>query len=551
LTLTIWLSLIWRRARSAAQIYGKVRPQSGLLINALCDTLMKLAVRAPAFSGLADSDIEALVRGLLDGADGARWLSLASLLPQLAEAAPDAFLHAVETSLQVPGTPVTRLIEETSGSGFAGRCWHSGLLWALETLAWSFARLARVSLILARLSAVPIKGNWGNRPTSSLVALFRTWIPQTAATLEQRIAVLDMLCARYPAVAFQLLDALVNVGHDTATPSSRPEWRDDDAGAGHGVTNQDHYGMLVAAADRMNAMSANHPNRIAALLDKVQDFDEPRIAATLALAEPYTLADANNGDRETIRAALRHKIHWLRNYGPTGKQAFTCVKRLESLYEALEPQDLIVRHTWLFAEGWPRPPARVRDESFDRRGGHLQKLREAALREVYAEKGFAGVGVLAERARGTMTVGATLAGLSLDQTALVDWIAEEAVNLLPTDPLTATFTGLLRWMPTEASAALLRAAVERSRTSGWPPDKLARLLIMAPEGRATWALAESLGPEIEEAYWRQCGPLLWLRDAPEDFCFALERLLTAGRPRTALQLCHLDLKESPPPCLWT
>ena len=481
-----------------------------------------------------------LVRGLLDGADGARWLSLASLLPQLAEAAPDAFLQAVESSLQAPGTAVIRLLEETSGSGFAGRCWHSGLLWALETLAWSPARLARVSLVLARLSAVPINGNWGNTPARSMIALFRTWIPQTAAPLEQRIAVLDTLCARHPTVAFQLLDALVNVGHDTAMSSSRPEWRDDDTGAGHGATPQDHYGMLVAAADRMIAMSADHPERIAALVDKIQDFDEPRIAATLALVDPYTRPDANDSDRERIRAALRHKIHWLRNYGQTGEHAFKGVNRLEVLYQALEPQDVIVRHTWLFAEGWPRPPARVRDETFDRRGGHLEKLREAALREVYAEKGFAGVAELAASARGTMTVGATLAGLSLDRTTLVDWIAREAADLLPSDPLTATFTGLLRWMPTEASDLLLRAVVERARTLGWSPEKLARLLTMAPEERATWDLADGLGPEVEEAYWRQCGPIYWLRDVPEDFRFALQRLLRASRPRTALQLCRFQ-----------
>jgi hypothetical protein len=175
------------------------------------------------------------------------------------------------------------------------------LLWALETLAWSPARLARVSLVLARLSAVPIKGNWGNTPARSLISLFRTWIPQTAAPLEQRIAVLHTLCARYPAVAFQLLDALVNVGHETATPSSRPAWRDDDAGAGDGATNQDLYGMLVAAADRMIAMSAGHPNRIAALLDKIQDFDEPRIAATWA---PATASISLRGSRRSLGPAL-------------------------------------------------------------------------------------------------------------------------------------------------------------------------------------------------------------------------------------------------------
>jgi hypothetical protein len=539
--------------RYAAQLHGKVRPQSGMLIDALCDTLMKLAVRGPAFPGLADSHIEArvtvLVRALLDGADSARWLSLATLLPQLAEAAPDAFLHAVESSLQAPGTPVTRLIEETGGSGFAGRCWHSGLLWALETLAWSPVRLARVSLILARLSAVPVKGNWGNTPASSLISLFRTWIPQTAATLEQRIAVLDTLCARYPVVAFQLLDALVNVGHDTATPSSRPEWRDDDAGAGHGATNQDLYGMLVAAADRMIAMSADDPKRIAALLGKIKDFDEPRIAATLALVDRYTQPEAYDSDRETIRAALRDRIHWLLNYGQTEQNSFKGIKRLEALYQALEPRNVVVRHSWLFAESWPRPPARVRDETFDRQGGHLQKLREAALGEVYAAKGFSAVAELAAVARGTMIVGATLAGLSLDETTLIHWIAQEAADLLPTDPLTATFTGLLGWMPAEASAALLRAVVGCARTSGWSPDKLARLLAMAPGGRATWALGEGLGPEVEEAYWRQCRPDLWLRDASEDFRFALQRLVRAGRPRTALQLCHLDVKNIEPALL--
>jgi hypothetical protein len=180
---------------------------------------------------------------------------------------------------------------------------------------------------------------------------------------------------------------------------------------------------------------------------------------------------------------------------------------------------------------------------------YLQKLREAALREVFAQKSFAGVAELAAGARRTMTVGATLAGLSLNQTALVDWIVAEAGDLLPTDPLTATFNGLLLWMPPEASIALLRAVVERTQKAEWPPEKLARLLALAPGRRATWDLAEARGPEVEEAYWRHSNPGFWLRSETEDFRFALQRLLRAGRPRTALQLCHLDLKEISPALL--
>ena len=142
--------------RHAAQIYGKVRSQSGLLMESLCETLIKLAVRSPEISSLSAAKIEAriaaLVRELLEDADGTRWLSLHSLLPSLAEAAPDAFLRAVEISLDKPDSPITRLMTETTSSSLMGQCWHAGLLWALETLAWAPNRLARVALLLARLA---------------------------------------------------------------------------------------------------------------------------------------------------------------------------------------------------------------------------------------------------------------------------------------------------------------------------------------------------------------------------------------------------------------
>ena len=68
--------------RYAAQIYGKVKAESALLIETLCDTLVKLAVRGPQVASLAAANIEGrigvLVRNLLHEADGTRWLSLAS-----------------------------------------------------------------------------------------------------------------------------------------------------------------------------------------------------------------------------------------------------------------------------------------------------------------------------------------------------------------------------------------------------------------------------------------------------------------------------------------
>ena len=178
--------------RWAASIYGKARPQSGRLIESLCDNLAKLSVWGAEMPGISGR-IAVFVRELLDKADGTRWLSLSSLLPALAEAAPNEFLSAIEASLATPDAPVVRLFTETSSAGVMGRCWYAGLLWALEALAWAPERMPRVAVILATLARPHVKSTWGNSPRESLFGIFRSWLPQTAASLDQRIAALDLL----------------------------------------------------------------------------------------------------------------------------------------------------------------------------------------------------------------------------------------------------------------------------------------------------------------------------------------------------------------------
>ena len=267
--------------------------------------------------------VAALVHGLLDDADPTRWLSLSGVLPQLAEAAPRDFLRAIEKSLSEPDAPVRALIEETRGSALMGRCWHAGLLRALETLAWAPQRLARVALILARLTETEVKGNWGNTPNNSLVNIFRSWSPRTAATVEERIAALDTLVRDVPDAAYHLLDCLACVGPDVADHTPCPKWRDDDAGAGQVTTKEECFHMLVAAADRQIIMAEGHPNRIVRLIKKLDKFDEPRDERVFELIEPFTRYDASDADKELLRSALRERIHWHRNYDDVQGEGWT------------------------------------------------------------------------------------------------------------------------------------------------------------------------------------------------------------------------------------
>lgn len=534
--------------RYAAQIHGKIRPYSDLLIESLCDALIKLAVRGadqPALQILqVEQRISFLIRDLLDAADGERWLSLASYLPALAEAAPDSFMGAIEKSLMTPDAPVTRLLTETAESGsFGGRCWHAGLLWALETLAWAPKRLARVALVLAQLSHIQIKGNWGNSPKNSLFDLFRTWLPQTAADVEQRIKVLDLLIAREPAVAFDLLEGLVERGPQMATPAARPKWRDDDAGAGRSVTEAEYWQMYQAARDRLIQCSAGDAQHIAKLFENTDLRDKQELAKALVLAEPFTQPSAADADREAIRSCLRKKIHWHRNYDDTqGAALDELLNAVESLYERLTPADLITRHRWLFSNHWTDLPIRVRDEDYGIRGGLQEAARNSALNEVFQALGMDGVERLIRECSNASVVGAALAATECGKDKWAVWIAEKGKEFTPGEPITFCISGLLGWMPAPDSTSLIREVLAQADIQNWDTGKRARFLVLARFERASWEQAVACGADTEQAYWTLINPGHLGRD-DADMDFVLRKLLEAKRPRTALRCCQYDLKS--------
>ena len=99
------------------------------------------------------------------------------------------FLDVLEEDLRSDDPKVYALMGSVK-SGIFGFCPRTGLLWALEVLAWNPQLLSRVVVILAKLSKLKIDDNWANKPENSLIAIFRGWMPQTAAAIEQRIAAL-------------------------------------------------------------------------------------------------------------------------------------------------------------------------------------------------------------------------------------------------------------------------------------------------------------------------------------------------------------------------
>lgn len=134
-----------------------------------------------------EAAVNDLIRQLLTPLDPVTWQSQRHDLPRYAEAAPELFLDLLEQDLRSADTKVLALMQPAE-SGMFSSPGRTGLLWALEVLAWNPLWLPRVVLILGKLAELKITDNWANKPDHSLASIFRCWLPQTAATVEQRIA---------------------------------------------------------------------------------------------------------------------------------------------------------------------------------------------------------------------------------------------------------------------------------------------------------------------------------------------------------------------------
>ena len=233
--------------RWAAALYDKVPDHSPALREGICETLVILSVHGNnLFQEWLGIDVESyvslLIRGLLTPLSLDKLLSHDRDLPHYAEAAPDEFLKLLEADLQRP-QPVVFGLLKPADSGPFGSMTRAGLLWALECLAWQ--HLGRVTKILARLSQTVINDNWANKPISSLHATYRSWLPQTAASLEERMKALEMLMKRFPDIGWQICIALLNSGPQIAFPSHRPRWRSDASGAGRLVTQKEIHRLVT------------------------------------------------------------------------------------------------------------------------------------------------------------------------------------------------------------------------------------------------------------------------------------------------------------------
>lgn len=538
------------KERWAASIHGKVREFSGAFREGISETLVLLAVHGNNLFKTrlgVDTEIEAarVVADLLSDPLTTRKIEANDRdLPTYAEAAPQTFLGIIEKDLRSDQPAVLGLLRPVDSGNFWSSPSRSGLLWALEGLAWNPETLPRSANILARLAQVEIRDNWVNKPTHSLESIFRAWMPQTAANHAARVDVMKQLAVRFPDVAWKVCMAQFGHHSQIGDYSHKPRWRLDAYGFGEPLPT---WGPIIEFMREMVEMALSWKDHsvgmLCDLVERLSDLDDGHQKRVLELVETWANTRATDDDKAVLREKIRISTLSRRAARRSKKDERTAALTAEAkkAYAALEPSDVLNKHAWLFREGWVEESAdEIHDDEeidFRKREERIQKLRVEALQEIHAKLGIKGLLELAERGKAAWQIGWLTAVEVLTETQLTDLLRLAVKPILAGEENTSAQKTLIAGALRSALDEAKRERVLKAVLDGLSQEDAARLYLLAPFRKPTWAMVEKLSKPARETYWKEVAPD-WIHESDSENREAAERLVEAQRPRAALSIAR-------------
>ncbi|WP_321891558.1 hypothetical protein [Burkholderia cenocepacia] len=428
--------------------------------------------------------------------------ALSENLPLMAEAAPVPFVEALEQALQGFGTGLAPLFED---KGFFGPVLHSGLMSALECLAWEPAYFAQVVRILAQLTQFEADGRVVNKPSNSLRSIFLAWNPCTSAPLAQRMDALRTLAEEFPSVAWQLAGAILPKHSDTSFSSYEPVWKDFGRSSRQPLTDVAIRESYVAYVDFALALSRGRVERQLDLLDGYPLFSPAhRQAFRDQLALSAQDAQLSTMTREALWSGIRQLVAKHRRFSNAAwALASADVDELESVGRLFQPASEVAEVQWLFDDYLPDlPNANIDIEDAQVRAG---KLRDEAM-QLLVSKGLSAVDELYVKARQPYLV-AQQAAVSIEDTGtllqLLDlWLKRNS----PRDERGAATLCAVRYAQRREDwlGVLQGASVSR----GWPDGSLGACVADLPDEQSVLNAVAGMTAAAATRYWSVRGAYL-------------------------------------------
>lgn len=523
--------------RFAASVHGKIFSHSSFLRRGLAETLALLGSHPKALVscsfGKAEGTAILAVRGILDDADWILWASLNDLLPLLAEAAPEEFLSAVEKALCRAPCPFDAVFSQ-EGSGIMGHNYMTGLLWALETLAWDAQYLTRVVVIIGELAMRDPGGNWANRPINSLSEIFMPWLPKTCAAFDKRKVALTTLLNELPDIGWKLLLNILPQSHQISTGTRKPEWREIiDVDWSKDVTYDEYWEQINIYSDLAINEAMRDLTKLSELIDRIDILPKQANEKLLDYLSSDSVVSMSQTSRIKIWTTLVNKITKHRKFATAEwEMKPEYLNKLDVIAAHLSPDEPTLIYRRLFSERDFDLFEETAD--YDEQRVKIEKKREKAIEEIYVYGGMNAILNFVEAVESPWRVGiafGVVAETNIDNALLTDLICSD------TKPL-AQFIGGFIWGRFRTQQFHW---VDKIDTSKWSPDQIGQLLAYLPFNSETWNRVTMLLENDESPYWTKTNAYPY--DIDTRFEHAIECLVKHKRPNAAIRCLHRMIDE--------
>lgn len=514
--------------RYAASIHGKVLECSQELRKGIAEGLAILGSQPDACSNCSQGKAETIsvlvTREVLNNADWVLWGSLNSLLPTLAEASPSEFLDAVEKALSLKPSPFDELFAQED-NGVFGRNYLTGLLWALESLAWDEQYIVRVCVVLGELASHDNGGQWANRPSNSLSTILLPWLPQTLASVDKRKVAVRTLLNEWPDIAWNLIIQLLPGQQQTSSGSHKPKWRKaipDDWKKS--VTHQEYWQQTSFYAE-LAVDAANHDTaRLSKLIDHFDNLPKPAFDQLIEVLSSQTILELPENQRLLLWSHLTKFTNNHRRFSDA-KWALPDepITQIENVAEQLAPTNPFNLYQHLFTNS--DFDLYEENGNWEEQRKKLDMRRETAIMEVFQQNGIEDIIRFAEVVVSPSEVGFALGVIEddvIEQTLLPHFL--DTANNKHKD-LVSGFV----WRKYHINGWKWCDNID---ISSWTPGQVGHFLACLPFTKGAWDRASEWLKEKEGEYWFRTSANAYQTD--DDLVIGIEKLIEYGRPHAAL-----------------
>ena len=529
-----------KEKRFAASIYKKELKYSKRLRKGLAESLALLGCQSEGlkYCSLNKPYLTSLlsIRDIFKDDDWVLWASLSDLLPLIAEAAPDEFLSIIEHSLQKDPCPFDNIYSE-EGSGITGWNYMTGILWALETLAWDENFLVPVSVILAELAGRDPGGNWMNRPSNSLTTIFLPWSPQTAASFDKRKVAVQTIIKETPDVAWKFMLSLIPSLRQISMGTQKPKYRNSIPQDWNGKVSTNEYREQVIFYSNLTVeMSKDKIDNLTELIRYLDNLPPPAFDTFLT----YLSSDNIISQPEEMRLSLwtslldfttKHKCysdaHWALDS--------STIEKIDKVVTKLEPHNLINLYARLFSDNDSHLYEKQGD--WEEQQKELEERRKLALKEIIAENSFDNLLELLNKVNSPYKLGYTLGSIAENKTdnEIIPVYLETKDNKL--EQFTRAYVWIRFWSKGWDWA-------NRIISKEWTESQVVKFFTFLPFTLKTWNQVSTKLANSESLYWKQTVVDPYMAQC--NLSKAIDKLIEYGRPYAAIYCIYKELYDKKP-----